>query len=69
MDCPHKIRLAKILNTMMLSMGGYSFGYELGEHIDVNAYLCGALFSCIFFLHSQVVRRLCDLPDHRKNKL
>ena len=55
-----KQKTARLINSMLLGMGGYSFGFELGEFSDQNPFLVGALFSLIFFLHGIMLRRFVD---------
>lgn len=60
-----KAKTAQVLNTMLLAMGGYSFGrdvaiYFLGRDNDMMLTHLGLVGSLLFFLYSLLIRRFVD---------
>jgi len=63
MWCIHRKYVARTVNTMLLSMGGFSFGRDLGMFIfgrDAHDMMVsGFIGAFIFFVFSMWMRRAC----------
>jgi len=68
MCCKSRRFIAKVANTMLLTMGGFSFGRDLSLYLfgrDVHDMLIvGLIGASLFFVFSLWMRQMCKCPIH-----
>jgi hypothetical protein len=66
MVCKHRRYVAKVVNTFLLTMGGYSFGVEVGHHVGGSDIAVGFLTAMLFCAFSFWMRKVCDCVPTRQ---
>ena len=59
MCCKNRKYIARTANTLLLAMGGFSFGHDVGDRLLVNPVYMGFAIAFLFFLFSVWMRRAC----------
>ena len=63
MQCKEKREVVRVFNTMLLSSGGYSFGYLLSNELHMKAKITAFMGAGIFFAFSFLTHRVCKIGD------